>query len=58
MHRHRDPERDPTNPLTDSDGEMRELGNLDSARAKRVSDLPGGLQGKLRRGRGRRPPRS
>ena len=42
-------ERDPMNPLTDADGEVRELGDLDFARAKRLSDLPEGLQAKLRR---------
>ena len=40
------------NPLTDADGEVRELGDLDFARAGRLTDLPGGLQAKLRRGRG------
>ena len=45
-------ENDPVTPLTDADGEVRELGDADFARAGRLSDLPGGLQVKLRRGRG------
>lgn len=45
-------ERDPVNPLMDTDGEVRELEDIDFARAKRLSDLPEGLQTKLRRGRG------
>lgn len=45
-------ERDPMKPLTDADGEVRELGEIDFARAKRLSDLPDGMQAKLRKGRG------
>lgn len=43
---------DPAKPLTDADGEVRELRDEDFARAKRFDELPSALQGKLRRGRG------
>jgi uncharacterized protein (DUF4415 family) len=45
-------ERDPMKPLTDADGEVRELNEIDFARAKRLSDLPDVMQAKLRKGRG------
>lgn len=45
--------RDPIEPMTDAEGEVRELQDEDFARAKRLSDLPATLQGKLRKGRGK-----
>ena len=45
-------ENDPAKPLTDAEGEVRELGQEDFARAKRFDELAPALQGKLRKGRG------
>jgi uncharacterized protein (DUF4415 family) len=45
-------ERDPIRPLADLAGNVRELEDEDFARAKRLSDLPTGLQTKLRTPRG------
>lgn len=45
-------ERDPAKPLTDAEGEVRELLDEDIARMKRFDELPRALQGKLRKGRG------
>jgi uncharacterized protein (DUF4415 family) len=45
-------ERDPPKPLTDADGEVRELLDDDLARMKRFDELPPALQNKLRKGRG------
>jgi len=45
-------ERDPIKPLSDADGEVRELSEADFAQAKRLGDLPESLQTTLRRGRG------
>ena len=39
-------------PLTDAEGEVRELLDEDFVRAKRLDELPVGLRGKLRRVRG------
>lgn len=44
--------RDPIEPLTDPDGEVREIQDSDLARASQVADLPAGLQAKLRGLRG------
>ena len=44
--------RNPIEPLTDADGEVRELQDEDFAHAMRFSDLPNGMQEKLRRVRG------
>ncbi len=46
-------ERDSTKPLTDAEGEVRELLDEDFARMKRFSELSEGLQAKLRKGRGK-----
>ena len=45
-------EHDRSAPLTDAGGEVRELDDADFARAKRLPDMPGTLQAKLRRVRG------
>ena len=45
-------ERDPMKPLSEADGEVPELSDVDFARAKRLSDLPESLQAKLGKGRG------
>lgn len=45
-------ERDPLPPLTDEDGEVRELTDEDFARAMRFEDLPKEMQAKLRPIRG------
>ena len=45
-------ERDPVRPLTDAEGEVRELQDEDFARLRRLEDLPEGMQAKLRRVRG------
>lgn len=42
----------PDEELSEAGGEVRGMGDIDFARAKRLSDLPEGLQAKLRRGRG------
>jgi len=39
-------------PLTDEEGEVRELLDEDFARLKRFDHLPAGMQAKLRKGRG------
>jgi uncharacterized protein (DUF4415 family) len=39
---------DPIAPLTDEDGEVRELTSADFDRARRLDAMPAGLQGKLR----------
>lgn len=46
-------ERDPMKPLTDAEGEVRELQDEDFARAKRFDALPKEMQAKLRRVRGK-----
>jgi uncharacterized protein (DUF4415 family) len=45
-------ERDPAKPMTDREGEVRELQDEDFVRAQHLDDLPSALQAKLRRGRG------
>jgi uncharacterized protein (DUF4415 family) len=39
-------------PLTDEEGEVRELTDADLKHFKRFHELPGGMQAKLRKGRG------
>ena len=46
-------ERDPMKPLTDAEGEVRELQDEDFARMKRFDALPREMQAKLRRVRGK-----
>ena len=46
-------ERDPIEPLTDGEGEVRELQDEDFERAMRFSELPKEMQAKLKRVRGR-----
>lgn len=46
-------ERDPMKPLTDAEGEVRELQDEDFARMKRFDELPKEMQAKLRRVRGK-----